>query len=338
MTKTQKKAPEEKPQDDKLKISADKVPEFSCMSCGESISTEGVAIFGRTTCGACSTEQDAPGRIGDFLIYKVLGRGAISVVFKARDRRNDRLLALKVSHKLGRKPTEFYDDYLSEAKATTFINHENIINVYDYGFTNQYPYIAMEMILGGTLKEMIKNDLFLGERKVMKLAHDISSGLHAAYLAGIIHGDLKPANILNHEDRIFKIADFGNFNTKGTSSEDNIKIFGTPYYIAPEKVQHKKEDVRSDIYSLGATLWHALSGYPPHDGKDVKEVVRAHINEQSPDLKHANPTVSDDTAALIRKMMASSPEKRFQNYPELIEAIEETQKKLEQRAAEKAQV
>ena len=321
-------AEKEKPVE--LKISAESVEAFDCASCEKSIPGAKLRIFSETTCPHCQSNQVVPGRMGQFLLYNLLGRGAISVVFRAIDTESGKSLALKVSHKLGRKPTEFYDDYLLEAKATSFIRHPNIIEVYDYGFTNGYPFIAMEIISGGTLKDLIKDNVFLDEPRALKFAREVSEGLQAAALAGIIHGDLKPANILLQDaTNRFKIVDFGNFNTKGGEPDENMKIFGTPYYIAPEKVQHKTEDMRSDIYSLGATLWHAVSGYPPHDGKDVKEVVRAHINEQIPDVQHANPTISDATANLIRKMMAPKPDDRFQDYAELISAIDKAMTKLE---------
>ena len=316
-----------------LKISAEPVLDFNCTNCEQQIDAEGQKILGKMNCPHCSAAQVVPGKIGNFQIFKVLGRGAISVVFKALNTRNGQWLALKVSHKLGRKPVEFYDDYLGEAKATTFLNHDNIIKVYDYGFANKYPYIAMEMVPGGTLKELINADVCLNEAMVLNMAHDISSGLQAAYLAGIIHGDLKPANILCHEQREYKIADFGNFNTKGTAKEEASKIFGTPYYIAPEKVQHKMEDHRSDIYSLGATLWHALAGYPPHDGKSVKEVVRAHINNLGARPETRQPHRIRQNYVANQTHDGIEPVSRYQEYRELIDAIEDSQKQFDTQAS-----
>ncbi|MFT5123577.1 MAG: serine/threonine protein kinase [Kiritimatiellia bacterium] len=317
---TDKKAATE---DVKLKISAERVGRFSCTRCKASIEAEEHEIFSKVPCPACSATQRVPGQMGTFLIYSVLGRGAISVVFKAIDTLNGREVALKVSHRIGRKPLEFYDDYLGEAKATTFLNHPNIVRIYDYGFANRYPYIAMEIVEGGTLKDLIARNLWISEKRVMKIALDIAEGLHVAHLAGIVHGDMKPANVLNHRDQVYKIADFGNWNMKG--KQENVKIFGTPYYIAPEKVQHKVEDHRSDMYSLGATLWHSLAGYPPHDGKNVKEVVQAHLKKEVPDLQHANITISNGTARVVKTMMAADPEDRYQKYPDLIAAIKQVQ-------------
>ncbi|MFP6905733.1 MAG: serine/threonine-protein kinase [Verrucomicrobiota bacterium] len=305
----------------KLKISAERISHFSCTKCQTTIDTGKQAIFSSTPCPSCGASQLVPGQMGDFLIYEVLGRGAISVVFRALDTRDGQAVALKVSHRIGRKSVEFYDDYLGEAKATSFLNHPNIVQIHGYGFANRYPYIAMEIVEGGNLKDLITKNLWLSEKRVMKIALDITQGLHVALLAGIVHGDMKPANILNHRDQVYKIADFGNWNMKG--KRENPKIWGTPYYIAPEKVEHKIEDSRSDIYSLGTTLWHALSGYPPHDGKSVSEVIQAHVRKEVPDLQHANITISTGAGAVIRKMMATDPEDRFQHYPELISAVEQ---------------
>jgi len=305
----------------KLKISAERISHFSCTKCQSTIETGTQEIFSSMPCPSCDANQLVPGQMGDFLIYEVLGRGAISVVFRALDTRDGQAVALKVSHRIGRKSVEFYDDYLGEAKATSFLNHPNIVRIYGYGFANRYPYIAMEIVEGGNLKSLIAKNLWLSEKRVMKIALDIAQGLHVALLAGIVHGDMKPANILSHHDQAYKIADFGNWKMKG--KQKNLRIWGTPYYIAPEKVEHKIEDSRSDIYSLGASLWHALSGFPPHEGKSVSEVIQAHVREEVPDLQHANVTVSSGAGAVIRKMMANNPEKRFQNYPDLISAVEQ---------------
>lgn len=305
----------------KLKISAERISHFSCTKCQSTIDTGAQEIFSSIPCPTCCVSQLVPGQMGHFLIYEVLGRGAISVVFRALDTRDGQTVALKVSHRIGRKPVEFYDDYLGEAKATSFLNHPNIVHIYGYGFANRYPYIAMEIVEGGTLKDLISKNLWLSEKRVMKVALNIAQGLHVALLAGIVHGDMKPANILNHRGQVYKIADFGNWNMKG--KRENLRIWGTPYYIAPEKVEHKIEDSRSDIYSLGATLWHALSGYPPHEGKSVSEVIQAHVREDVPDLQDANITISVGAGAVVKKMMASDPRDRFQNYPELISAVEQ---------------
>ena len=213
-----------------------------------------------------------PADFGHFVLEKELGHGGMGGVYLARDKMLDRRVGIKVMLKsLGADP-KFVERFQREAQAAARLNHPNIAQIYSFGQEQGMPYIAMELVSGGSLdKDMEANPGTLDQVRVMRIGQQLVDALALAAEQGLVHGDVKPENVLYAEDGTAKLVDFGLAAMQGDSNE----IWGTPYYISPEKVRRQKIDYRADIYSLGGTLYHVLTGVPPFDGPDPTAVVKA---------------------------------------------------------------
>jgi hypothetical protein len=181
------------------------------------------------------------------------------------------------------------------------------------------PYIVMELVTGGSFDKLIegrggKIDAALALRVGMEAAE----GLKHAADGGLVHGDIKPENILLDENGQAKIVDFGIASLSGKSGGQQGEVWGTPYYIAPEKVRRQKADFRSDIYSLGATLFHAIAGIPPFEGKDSAAVVKARLARPAPNLAAVLTSVDPEAAAIVDRMLQADPQLRHPTYDSLL--------------------
>jgi prepilin-type processing-associated H-X9-DG protein len=187
----------------------------------------------------------------------------------------------------------------------------------------------MELVEKGTLDSLIELQGQVAEAQVLEVAIQIASGLRAAHQAGLIHRDVKPGNILFADGHTAKIVDFG----LAIFAEDEAKVrgevWGTPYYVAPEKLDQKPEDFRSDIYSLGATLFHALAGRPPFEAENASLVALKHLKSQAVSLQAFAPHVSSNTAYVINRTLSKDPDQRYQSYDELIEHLEYARNELQ---------
>ncbi len=176
----------------------------------------------------------------------------------------------------------------------------------------------MELVDHGTLEDLIKQQQRLPEKQVLQIAIQIATGLQAALGIGLIHRDVKPANILFADSHTAKIVDFG---LAGAAEAREGAIWGTPYYVAPERLENEREDFRSDVYSLGATLFHALAGRPPIEGETNSASKLRELKNQPIDLRSVVPDVSRETARIIHRMLALEPAARFSSYQELISEL-----------------
>jgi serine/threonine protein kinase len=221
---------------------------------------------------------------------------------------------------------EFVANFRREAQAAAALNHPNVVQIYSFGIEHGQPYIVMELLTGGRFDAMIaRGDMDQG--LVVKIGTDVAEGLNAANNIGLIHGDVKPENILLDSNGNAKVLDFGlaYFRDKGQQPEG---IWGTPYYIAPEKVRRQPSDARADIYSLGATLFHALSGQPPFEGKTPIDVVKARLVRPAPNLRDVRPDIKPELETIIRRMLEAEPARRYPNYHSLISDLRALQSKM----------
>jgi len=245
----------------------------------------------------------------------------MGTVYSAVDINLDRPVALKaLKISLHDNPVEC-ENLSREARTTALINHPHVVKVFDFGQAQGQFYLAMELISGGSLDDLIQERKTVSEVMVLKLGIQIAQGLDAALEKGLIHRDIKPANILCSDSQTFKLVDFGLATAMNDSPVSCDEIWGTPYYIAPEKLDEKPEDYRSDIYSLGGTLFHALAGRPPYDAKSPSLVALKQLKSRPVSLQSFAPSVSNETAYVINRMMAKLPDKRYASYPELIEHL-----------------
>ena len=257
------------------------------------------------------------GENGNFLLERELGAGGMGGVYMGRDKMLDRPVAVKVMLKEYGADAEFVEKFKKEAQAAAKLIHPNIAQIYSYGICDGMPYIAMELVAGGSLDSLMKHAE--GGKtdvpRVMKICQQVAQALQCASDQGYVHGDVKPENILLDANGNAKLVDFG----LAGMQKDTSEIWGTPYYISPEKVKQEVVDYRADMYSLGGTLFHALTGKPPFDGEDVSAVVKARFTDLPPKPSSIRPELSPQIDALVMKMLAFKKEDRFPSFEALLE-------------------
>lgn len=258
---------------------------------------------------------ETPADFGQFVLEKELGHGGMGSVYLGRDKMLERPVAIKVMLKSMGADAEFVERFKREAQAAARLNHPNIAQIYSFSIQDGQPYIAMELVSGGSLdKEMVQNPGTLDPVHVMNVGKQVAEGLSLAAQSGLVHGDVKPENILFDEEGNAKLVDFGLAAMQGDSSE----IWGTPYYISPEKVRRQKIDLRADIYSLGGTLYHALTGVAPFEGADATEVVTARFNGPAKKPSEIRPDLPPELDSILLRMLEVEPAMRYPTYESLL--------------------
>lgn len=311
-------------------------PEINhCPSCGGEIDIAGMPPFSKVQCPHCDEAVRVRTTLGNYQILRLLGEGGMSQVFLAEDLALDRQVALKILHQELSRDDALMALFEREAKLTASINHPNVVKVYTVGSDGDYFFIAMELVDNVSLEERIQQQGLLAEREALDLLHDVASGLRTAYQEGLIHRDIKPGNILLTKDGKGKLVDFGLALQQG--GDDEVEdLWATPFYVPPEKLDGKPDDFRGDIYSLGATFFHALAGRPPFDANTASLEELREIKSRPISLVHAAAPVTAATARLIDQMMAYKPEVRPKSYDALLTAIENTQSQLPGGSASRA--
>ena len=258
------------------------------------------------------------GENGNFLLERELGAGGMGGVYMGRDKMLDRPVAVKVMLKEYGSDAEFVEKFKTEAKAAARLIHPNIAQIYSYGICDGMPYIAMELASGGSLYSIMQaNPGKADVTRVLKICQQVAQALQCANDQGCVHGDVKPENILLDANGNAKLVDFGLAGMQKNTDE----IWGTPYYISPEKVKKEPIDFRADMYSLGGTLYHALTGVAPFEGEDSIAVVKARFvaPPKKPSEVRADLTPAID--ALVLKMLALNKEDRYPSFEALIDAF-----------------
>jgi eukaryotic-like serine/threonine-protein kinase len=260
-----------------------------------------------------------------FVIVETLGVGGMGTVYKARDTLLDRFVALKLLRKDLEGGLDETAHLQQEARMAASVNHPNIVQIFSSGTDHGQFYLVMELVERGSLDDFIEQHTRLPEEQVLEAGIQTAKGLRAAYAKGLIHRDVKPANILFANEHMAKVGDFG---LAGIAAEVRGEIWGTPYYVAPERLNNQPEDFRSDIYSLGATLFHALAGKAPIEGETNSATELRALKNQPLLLSVVAPEVSTDTARVLQRMIAPEPAQRFSSYDELVTELERAYKKL----------
>lgn len=253
-------------------------------------------------------------RLAHFRIMRVLGQGAMGVVFLTEDVNLKRVTALKVLRQQirGAGMNSKVERFLLEARAAASIDHPSIAQVYEINQHDGWWYIAMEYLEGGSLHDVLKRTGPLPVRRAAMMLADAARGLAAAHEAGIVHRDVKPGNLMLTRGGRCKVVDFG--LVKLDSGEnlfgDDLAVLGTPHYIAPEVVLRQGATAASDVYSLGATAYLLLAGKTPFTGADIETIMKARVSADPPDLREHAPTLPPSVADLIRIAMDRDPAKR----------------------------
>ncbi|GMV82457.1 MAG: hypothetical protein AMXMBFR7_36410 [Planctomycetota bacterium] len=272
-----------------------------------------------------------PKVINGFEILDKLGQGAMGAVFKARQISLDRIVALKILPPSIAKDQTFIERFMREARSSAKLNHPNAVQGIDVGqdpATGLY-YFAMELVDGPTLKQVLQDEGKLDEVRVLEIALDVAKALEAAEKISLVHRDIKPDNILLTANGTPKLADLGLAKQTNSDGEDagltqTGKAIGTPFYMAPEQVRghNDKIDTRTDLYALGATLFHLLTGHPPFQGSTSAEIMSKHLTEKPPLAHREEKSVSEATGRLLARLMEKEPAKRVGSAAELVGQIE----------------
>lgn len=267
-----------------------------------------------------------PARLGGYRILSRLGAGAMAVVYHAVQESLGREVALKVmaGHLTG--DDRYAERFLREAQAAARVNHPNVVACYDTGQVDGQLFMALELCPEGDLDRLLSSHGGrLAESKALLLALDACRGLEAIEAAGLLHRDLKPANLLLGERGVAKLGDLGLARpASGPLATAPGVILGTPCYMSPEQARGEQRlDIRSDLWSLGATLYHCLAGRPPFEGANGPETVAQLLRDPVPDLRHLAPQVRERTALAVMQCLEKDPGRRWRRAAELREELED---------------
>jgi len=270
------------------------------------------------------TKIDAQAAISipGYEILERIGEGPMDVVYRARQVSMDRLVSLRVLNEKYSKDEEFVRRFQREAQAAAKLSHQNVVHVLDAGRSGDVHYVSLEYIDGETVDKLLQRGGRIAVDKALKIVIQVAKALRYAHENGMVHRDVKPENIVVAADGTAKLAGVGLAKAFDESGSGKQKLFGTPHYMAPEQALGKAVDARTDIYSLGATFYHMLTGRTPFQGSTVVEVLRAHVESALSPIQEAAPEVPDSVAFIVERMMAKAPEKRYPSAEKLLAELE----------------
>jgi uncharacterized RDD family membrane protein YckC/predicted Ser/Thr protein kinase len=259
-----------------------------------------------------------------FRVDELLGRGGMASVYLGWDTSLERAVALKVLSPELAYDADVVARFKHEARTQAKLRHPNVTQIYFIGEDRNLHFFAMEYIDGTTLYQLLERGEKLPWAQALEYALMTARGLRAAHRQGFIHRDVKPSNLLVEKDDVIKIADFG--LVKSTSGDGELTqkgvIVGSPLYMAPEQGRAENVDHRSDVYSLGCTLYHLITGQPPFDAPSPVAIMSMHVTDRATRIRALCPEVPEGVERLVDRMMSKNPSARFSSYEGLIEALE----------------
>jgi serine/threonine-protein kinase len=266
--------------------------------------------------------QQIPG----YQLHRKIGAGAMAVVYRAKQISLDRIVAIKILPKRLSQNREFVDRFYKEGKAAAALNHNNIVQAIDVGEAGGFHYFVMEYVEGCTVYEELADAKVYEETEAINIIRQVAHALLHAHDRGIIHRDVKPKNIMLTKERVAKLADMG-LARAATDVEAAMaeagRAYGTPYYISPEQIRGEVNiDHRADIYSLGATFYHMVTGRVPFEGPTPSAVMHKHLREPLTPPDHVNTRLTAGCAAMIEMMMAKKRDQRYPSCKEILSDLD----------------
>ncbi len=274
-----------------------------------------------TPCPKCGFQILMPLQLRQFELRSFIAAGGMGLVYRAFDVVLEREVAVKMMKSELLHDQQALDSFYREARACASLNHTNIIHIYTFDESDGQKYLAMELADQGSLDGRIELYQRLSEAEVLDIGIKIASALDLALKHGFLHRDIKPGNILFNADNEPKLVDFGLARKAEAEQDPEEGAWGTPYYVAPEKIKREPETFQSDMYSLGGTLYHALTGHVPFEAPTVEELVQAHVNVPLTPPNQVVPEISQGGSDALLRAMAKHPGDRFQSYDEFIMAM-----------------
>jgi serine/threonine-protein kinase len=279
---------------------------------------------------SASNGLPADRRLGRYEIAAELGKGAMGTVYKAHDPMLERTVALKTI-RLGasaEEMAEYEARFYQEAKAAGGLNHPNIVTIHDVGKTGDVPYLAMEYLEGSELHEVMRHNRPLAPEHALEIAAQVADGLAYAHERGVVHRDVKPANIMVVRDGLVKIADFGVARMRSSERGPDTHVVGSPRYMSPEQVLRKRAERRSDIFSLGVVLYEMLTGAPPFTGADLNAILFQIVNTEPPPPGSRVSGLPEMLDSIMAKALAKAPDDRYPNARELAADLRECRRQM----------
>jgi serine/threonine-protein kinase len=259
--------------------------------------------------------------IAGYRIEERIGRGGMGVVYRAQHLNLQRRAAIKIIAPDLAESEGFRERFTREARIAAALQHPNIVTVYDAGEVDGMLYLAMQFIQGEDLAAILRRDGRLRPYRAIDVCRQVASALDAAHAMGLIHRDVKPANVLIEGRNAF-LTDFGLTKQAGTNAQLTRAgdMVGTIHYVAPEQIEGRRVSARSDVYALGCLLYHCLSGQVPFAHETDVAVIYAHLSEQPPKLSELRPELPDGLDAVMAKALDKSPDRRFPSCGDMISA------------------
>ena len=271
-----------------------------CFKCQQKLDVTGLMPFAHINCPVCGTDLIIPKWFDNYLLEEPCGRGGMASVYRALDIALDREVAVKILNQEGMENTTAF---LNEARTAATINHSSVIPIYTCGTFDHQAYMVMQFMNGGSLEQklLLKKGSPLAIDDVLQWMHDVAEGLDYAAKHGIIHHDVKPGNIMLDNDGNAKIGDFGIADRKQAPDQAVKGSYGSPLYVSPEKVSTGSEDSSGDIYSLGATFYHLLTGVPPFQHENLEELLWARVRQNPVAPHQLRPGISPLIPVVMQK-------------------------------------
>jgi eukaryotic-like serine/threonine-protein kinase len=266
---------------------------------------------------------------GRYRIVRRIGSGGMADVYCADDTHLGRQVAIKVLHRRFAQDQEFVERFRREAKSAAGLNHPNVVGVFDRGEHEGTYYIAMELLDGRTLKDIVGEDAPLPQQRVIDLGVQILQAAGFAHRHGVIHRDFKPHNVIVDEHGHAKVTDFGIARAGASEMTETGSIMGTAQYLSPEQAQGHAVTATSDLYSIGVMLYELLAGRLPFDGDSAVAVALKHLSEPPPPISHWRPDVHPALEAVVMAALAKDPAQRWQSAEDLAAGLEAARTQIE---------
>ena len=280
-----------------------------------------LAPLATVPCSKCGHPIMMPMMIRQFELRSVVGSGGMGTVYRAWDTTLERMVAVKLMRKELLDDPKALESFYREARACARLNHTNIVHIYAFDDWEGQSYLVMELADHGSLDARIEKLRLLPELDMLDIGIKIADALNMALKHDLLHRDIKPGNILFNADHEPKLVDFGLARKADVEHEVEDVTWGTPYYVAPEKIKREPETFLSDMYSLGATLYHAMTGHVPFEAPTVEEVIVAQVQTPLTPPNLVVPEITQPTSDALVKCMAKNPAERFLSYEEFVMAL-----------------